>query len=77
MSLTLQPVAYIVQLLLIKTPWQGAQTSIHCAVAREVEGTSGKYWDGCAIREPSGKAKNDEHCQKLWEYSAKLVGWKE
>ncbi|MBN3277866.1 RDH13 dehydrogenase, partial [Polyodon spathula] len=31
-------------LLLLKTPWQGAQTTIHCAVAEELEHTSGLYF---------------------------------
>ena len=60
--------------LLLKTPMQGAQTTIHCAVAREVEGVSGKYWDNCAIKEPSSRANDEEACRKLWDYSAKLVG---
>ena len=57
-----------------KTPWQGAQTTIHCAVADEVEGVTGKYWDNCAVKEPVHRALDDGACKKLWEYSAELVG---
>ncbi len=69
-----QPLAYSTTYLMSKTPKQGAQTSIHCAVAKEVEGTSGKYWDNCAIKEPTARAKDDQACRQLWEYSAKAVG---
>lgn len=70
----LQPLAYLLMHLLTKTPQQGAQTTIHCAVAREVGGVSGKYWDRCAVKEPVARAKDDEACRQLWNYSAKLVG---
>lgn len=29
---------------LLKTPYEGAQTSIYCAVAEELESVSGKYF---------------------------------
>eukprot|EP00731_Ephydatia_muelleri_P007154 Em0003g1402a len=72
----LKPLAYVAQLMLTKTPWQGAQTTIHCAVADEVEGVSGKYWDNCSVREPVYRARDDVACKKLWDYSAELLGLK-
>ena len=57
-----------------KTPKQGAQTSIYCAVAKEAEGVTGKYWADCAVKDAAKKAMIDEDCQKLWEISEKLVG---
>lgn len=30
--------------IFMKTPWQGAQTSIYCAVKEELETVSGKYF---------------------------------
>ncbi len=61
-------------LILTKTPSQGAQTSIFCAVAKECEGVSGKYWSDCAIKTPSKTSMNKEDCKRLFEYSAKMVG---
>ena len=57
-----------------KTPEQGAQTSIHCAVSEEMEGVSGKYLRDCAIVEPSKGAQDDSAAKKLWDVSLKLVG---
>jgi hypothetical protein len=61
-------------LLFTKTAKQGAQTAIHCAVAPEVEGQDGAYWDHCAIVKPAKRALDDKDCEQLWDYSAKLVG---
>ena len=57
-----------------KSPEQGAQTSIYCAVSEEMEGVSGKYLADCAIKEPSKGAQDDDAAVKLWELSLKLVG---
>ena len=57
-----------------KSPVQGAQTTIHCAVSEEMEGVSGKYLRDCHIAEPSKGAQDDDAAKKLWEVSMKLVG---
>ena len=58
--------------LFFKTPTQGAQTSIHCAVADDVE--SGLYYSDCKPKEPAAQGKDDGVAKKLWEVSADLVG---
>ncbi len=60
-------------LLFTKTPEQGAQTSIYCAVAREVEGQSGAYFDTCQVKRPHARALSDEDCLRLWDYSVKTL----
>jgi NAD(P)-dependent dehydrogenase (short-subunit alcohol dehydrogenase family) len=72
--LPLKPFAHVAMWLFTKSAWQGAQTTLHCATANEVEGISGKYWDNCRIQKHSSRARDDEACRKLWEYSANLVG---
>ena len=67
-SFFLAPIAWLV----FKTPRQGAQTTIHCAVADDIE--SGLYYSDCKPKEPADQAKNDEVAKKLWEVSADLVG---
>lgn len=67
-SLTLAPISW----LFFKTPRQGAQTTIHCAVADDVE--SGLYYSDCKPKEPAQQGKDDEAAKQLWEVSAGLVG---
>jgi len=58
----------------MKTPQQGAATSVYLASSPEVEGITGKYF---ADRKPhaSNKASYDrEAATRLWEVSAALVG---
>ena len=55
-----------------KTPHQGGQTSVHCSIAPEIEGVSGKYWSDCALKGPPKRALDDEECKRLWEYSEKV-----
>ncbi|KAL5516017.1 hypothetical protein EMCRGX_G001273 [Ephydatia muelleri] len=43
---------YPLMLLLLKSPWQGAQTSIYCAAAEELEGVTGQHYVDCRAREP-------------------------
>lgn len=60
--------------LLMKTPWQGAQTTIYCAVTEGLENKSGCYFSDCAEKEPAPVGKDDEAAQRLWKESARLVG---
>ncbi len=57
-----------------KTAEQGAQTTIHLAVSKDVEGVSGLYFMDCAITTPSKAAQDDQAARKLWEISKNLVG---
>ena len=65
---------YIMRLFFFKTPLQGAQTTIHCAVSEECEGITGKYWSDCAVYKTHKGVLNDEDCKRLWNYSAEVVG---
>ncbi|XP_063360785.1 retinol dehydrogenase 11-like [Cydia amplana] len=56
-----------------KTPWEGAQTTIHLAVAPELSGTSGRYFRDCREVNPSKQAHDTELGRKLWEESERLV----
>ena len=58
-----------------KTPLQGAQTSIHCAVSEEMEGVTGKFLTDCKITKVSNpQAEDDQVAERLWEVSTKLTG---
>ncbi|XP_011404099.1 PREDICTED: retinol dehydrogenase 12-like [Amphimedon queenslandica] len=67
------PIFYALMWFLTKTPKQGAQTTLHCAVSEEAEGVTGKYWSNCAVKKPNKLALIDEDCTKLWEYSTEKV----
>lgn len=56
-----------------KTPEQGAQTTIHLAVADEVAGISGKYFMDCKEATLNDAACDMDKAGKLWTESAKLV----
>lgn len=70
LKVALSPLVFFI----CKNPWQGAQTNIHCAVAKELEKTTGLYFSDCAPKEPAPQAKDDEVARRLWELSAQMVG---
>nr|XP_033807658.1 retinol dehydrogenase 12-like isoform X2 [Geotrypetes seraphini] len=57
-----------------KTPMEGAQTSIYCAVAEELDSVSGKYFSNCSPTSVSREGQNDEVGKKLWAVSCSLLG---
>ncbi|XP_077613052.1 retinol dehydrogenase 13 [Crocuta crocuta] len=69
-SFTLGPIFW----LLVKSPQLAAQTSTYLAVAEELEGVSGKYFDGLKEKAPAPEAEDEEVAQRLWAESARLVG---
>jgi len=58
----------------LKTPEQGARTSIFLASSPSVEGASGLYYVDCKPTKPTRWARDDHEAQKLWELSEKLCG---
>jgi hypothetical protein len=57
-----------------KSPQQGAETIIYCAVAEELQSVSGKFYFDCAERKLAEHAMDDGVAKKLWEVSEKLTG---
>ncbi|KAM9352710.1 retinol dehydrogenase 13 isoform 2-T2 [Symphorus nematophorus] len=64
-------------LLLMKTPRQGSQTTVFCAVTPGLEERSGRYFSDCAEKEAAPEGQDDEVASRLWEESARLVGLKD
>lgn len=60
--------------LFVKTPWQGAQTTIYCAVDESLQNTSGLYYSDCAPKEAAPQGRDDATALKLWDLSASMVG---
>ncbi|KAG7282976.1 hypothetical protein CRUP_028493 [Coryphaenoides rupestris] len=60
-------------MLLMKTPTQGAQTSIYCAVTPGLEALSGGYFSDCKEKRAAEVARDKDVARKLWDVSAQLV----
>ena len=60
-----------------KSCWEGAQTSIYCAVSEEMEGVSGQYLADCKIKKSSAASMDSEMAEHLWDVSMKAVGLEE
>ncbi|XP_063052708.1 WW domain-containing oxidoreductase [Engraulis encrasicolus] len=56
-----------------KSMQQGAATSVYCAVAPELEGLGGMYFNNCFRCHPSAEAESEESARSLWELSERLV----
>lgn len=74
-------IPYIIQMLgpilicwFLKTPSEGAQTTIYCSVSDEAYENKGLYFSDCKTKTTSKAARNVEAAKKLWEVSEKLVG---
>ncbi|CAG0880162.1 unnamed protein product [Darwinula stevensoni] len=70
----LQPIVHIILSIFIKTPEEGAQTSIHVAVSEEAGRVNGKYFSDCKMTVESEKAQDMELAKKLWEAMG-LLTW--
>jgi NAD(P)-dependent dehydrogenase (short-subunit alcohol dehydrogenase family) len=58
----------------MKTPEQGAKTSIHCASSPELDGVSGTYFADCRPKASSRASYDVDAAARLWQVSAELVG---
>jgi dehydrogenase/reductase SDR family protein 13 len=58
--------------LFMRSPEQGARTSLFCATAPEVDAVTGRYYDSEQERTPS-RVVTDELAAELWEHSEAWV----
>jgi NAD(P)-dependent dehydrogenase (short-subunit alcohol dehydrogenase family) len=58
----------------MKSPAQGAATSIHLASSPELEGVTGCYFAGGGRKRSSGRTYDEATAERLWQVSADLVG---
>ncbi|XP_064600291.1 retinol dehydrogenase 13-like isoform X2 [Liolophura sinensis] len=57
--------------LLMKTPKQGAQTTLFCALDPSLENVSGKYFSDCKEKEVAPEATDPAVAARLWAISEK------
>ena len=58
----------------LRSPQDGAKTSVHLAAAPEVDGVSGKYFIDCRPAQSSRESQDREIARRLWERSAAMTG---
>lgn len=58
----------------MKTPEQGARTSIHLAAAPELESVTGQYFANSAAKKSSKRSYKQADADRLWQVSSVLVG---
>jgi hypothetical protein len=58
----------------MKTPAQGAATSIHVASAPDLEQVTGRYFANSKLKRSSKPSYDETTAAKLWQVSGDLVG---
>ncbi|KAM6171440.1 retinol dehydrogenase 11 [Erethizon dorsatum] len=58
----------------LKTPQEGAQTSLHCAVTEGLEALNGNHFSDCQVARVSAQARNETIARRLWDVSCDLLG---
>ena len=61
-----------VMTLFMKSPEDGARTSVYCASSPEVADDTGRYYNDCAVKEPNAAA-TPELAAELWRRSEEWV----
>jgi len=64
---------YYISWPFLKEPWNGAQTTICCAVDSSLAAESGKYYSDCVEMKPLDEAQDDAVAGRLWDVSVQLV----
>lgn len=64
---------YPLRLWFMKSAWQGAQTTIYCAVDEKLAHVTGKYFSDCKERPLMPEILNESIAEDLWRQSADMV----
>ncbi|CAL1575574.1 unnamed protein product [Knipowitschia caucasica] len=71
---TIMMILFTMFSIFLKTPREGAQTSVYCAVAEELHSISGKHFSDCAPAFVAPQGRSEETARRLWEASCELLG---
>jgi len=58
----------------LRSPENGARTSVYLCTSPEVAGVNGLYFDLCKPKRPNALARDDAAAERLWQLSAEMVG---
>ncbi|CAG5136106.1 unnamed protein product [Candidula unifasciata] len=67
----------VISRVMFKSPEDGCQTIVYCAVSDGLREFSGKIFSNCKALKPSDKVKDKDVAKKLWNVSAQLCGFKD
>ncbi|XP_071946550.1 retinol dehydrogenase 13-like [Antedon mediterranea] len=73
----LKVLAPIIKFWMLKSANDGAQTSVHCAIADDISHLSGAYFKGCKVQKMATHAADETNGRRLWEISEEMTGLKE
>ena len=59
-----------------KTPLQGAQTSLQCALEDFDKLEGGAYYSDCKVKKENSLARKEDDCKRLWEVTEKAINEK-
>ena len=59
--------------MMTKSPWWGAQTSLHCCLMPLDNIENGCYYSDCAVKKEKMPDKWQEEAVKLWDISEETV----
>ncbi|XP_036358469.1 retinol dehydrogenase 14-like [Octopus sinensis] len=59
--------------LFLKTPAQGAQTTLYCILSEKLQNESGYYYSNCSQEDLNSNGLNEDGAKRLWEVSEKAV----
>ncbi|XP_054272940.1 retinol dehydrogenase 11-like [Macrosteles quadrilineatus] len=59
--------------MFMKSPLQGAQTTLYCALEESLAQESGLYYDDCQVAKTTSMGRDDELAKKLWDVSLDMV----
>ncbi|KAK4886867.1 hypothetical protein RN001_003138 [Aquatica leii] len=63
----------IANLIFLKSPEEGAQTTIYAAVSKQLQNVSGQYFDNCKISNPPKLALDVALAKEIWKNSEVLI----
>lgn len=69
-----KPLVSLASWALLKSPEEGARTSVYLACSPDVEGVQGKCFADCQEQKLLPKATDEDVAKKLWDISEVMVG---
>ena len=60
--------------MVVKTPFNGAQTSLYCTLDDRIASHTGRYYSDCREKPAHRCAMNIDEHQRLWKLSREMTG---
>ena len=62
-----------VEAFLLKSPREGAQTSVYCGISKDLHGVGGKYFKDCKSLKATAHAYDREISKTLYDKTLQLI----